>query len=428
MKRGLRLRLFCFPAFWVNFMDLRVYLLLACTGLFAMVLLKKSGLMNTGASAAAAVLLTALAIALRAAAMDYETLDYQNFLSAWVRFFRDHGGLAALKHEIGNYNIPYLYFLALFSYSGIKDLYLIKILSIFFDVILAFASMKLVSRVSHSVPRLLACFFTVLMLPTVYLNGSLWAQCDSSYVAFALLGIWFALEDRPWHAMVCAAVSFGFKLQAVFILPVYAVLWMMGKFKIRHFLAFPISYTLLVMPAVIAGRPFVDTLTLYFSQTGSIGDGLNYNSPSAYSFFQYSLPEQYHDVACQSGIAAAFAFMLILLIVCYVNRSRLSEKALMAAALLFAIGIPYLLPHMHDRYFFGADALSVVLAFVMPVFAAVPLLVQFASYLGYYAYLNMRFLLLMDRGALALAVALFLAFIAFFMALRKKEKIFSKAY
>jgi len=409
-------------------MDLRVYLLLACTGLFAMVLLKKSGLMNTGASAAAAVLLTALAIALRAAAMDYETLDYQNFLSAWVRFFRDHGGLAALKHEIGNYNIPYLYFLALFSYSGIKDLYLIKILSIFFDVLLAFASMKLVSRVSHSVPRLLACFFTVLMLPTVYLNGSLWAQCDSSYVAFALLGIWFALEDRPWHAMVCAAVSFGFKLQAVFILPVYAVLWMTGRLRFRHFLSFPVCYVLLVLPAVLAGRPFIDTLTLYFNQTGSIGSGLNYNSPSAFAFFQYTLPERYHALACDIGIIAAFVFMLSLLVVCYVNRKRMDDRAILAAALLFAIGIPFLLPHMHDRYFFGADVLSLVLAFAMPVFAAVPLMVEFASFLGYHAYLKMRFLLLMDRGAWALLTALILVFFAYYLAISKKEKKFDNGY
>ena len=428
MKRGLRLRLFCFPHFSGDNMDIRVYLLLACTGLIALTLLKRSGLMNSGGAAIAAVLLTTLAIGLRAVAMDYETLDYQNFLSVWVQFFRDNGGFSALKHEIGNYNIPYLYFLALFSYSSINDLYLIKILSIFFDVLLAFAAMKLVSRVSSSVPRLLGCFFTVLMLPTVYLNGALWGQCDSSYVAFALLGIWLALEDRPWQAMVCAAISFGFKLQAVFILPVYAVLWMMGKFRLKHFIAFPLSYLIMVLPAVLLGRPFIDTLTLYFSQTGSIGDGLNYNSPSVFSFFQYSLPEYYHKAACQAGILAAFAFMLALLIICYVNRDRLNEKALMSVGLLFAIGIPFLLPHMHDRYFFGADVLSVVLAFVMPLFAAVPILVQFASYLGYYAYLNMRFLLLMDRGAWALTGALALGFTAFFLCLRKKDKNFSKLY
>ncbi len=116
-------------------------------------------------------------------------------------------------------------------------------------------------------------------LPTVFLNGALWAQCDSSYAAFAVLGIYLALSGRPELSMVCAALSFGFKLQAVFILPVYAVLWMYGKFNWKHFIIFPAAYIVLVLPAVLLGRPFIETVTLYFGQTGSIGSGLNYNSP-----------------------------------------------------------------------------------------------------------------------------------------------------
>lgn len=68
---------------------------------------------------------------------------------------------------------------------------------------------------------------------------------------------------------------------------------------------------------------------------------------------------------------------------------------------------------MHDRYFFAADILSLVLAFAAPTYAAAALLVQFASLLGYHAYLKMRYLLLMDRGALALVFALILTAVYF---------------
>ena len=61
------------------------------------------------------ILLLAGAFVLRGAALDYQTLDYQNFLTRWVDFFRDNGGFRALAYPVGNYNIPYLYFLALFS-------------------------------------------------------------------------------------------------------------------------------------------------------------------------------------------------------------------------------------------------------------------------------------------------------------------------
>ena len=394
-------------------MDIRVILIAAAMGIFALLLLYRAGLMASPFRAVLCIFLMALSIGLRLAVFDYQTLDYQNFLSHWVDFFRQNGGFAALDTPVGNYNIPYLYFLALFSYSDINDLYLIKLLSVFFDLILAWSAMLLLGRLTESSGRKTALFFAVLMWPTVFLNGALWGQCDSSYVALLVLGIYLALDERPGLSMVCAALAFGFKLQAVFILPVWAVLCFMGKVKFKHFLLFPVVYILLVIPAVLVGRPFWDTITLYFNQTGSIGDGLNYNSPSAYAFFQYVLPEQYHQLACKLGIGAAFVFMLALLLVCYVQRKRLTEGSLLSAALLFAIGIPFLLPHMHDRYFFGADALSLALAFAAPVYAAAALCVEFASLLGYHAYLKMRYLLLMDRGAWALLVALIIAGLSF---------------
>ncbi len=387
-------------------MDISAVIILLLEGLFALALLYKEGLIKKPAPAIVSAVLVVLAMGLRLAVFDYETLDYQNFLTVWVDFFRQHGGFAALKYPVGNYNIPYLYFLALFSYFDVKDLYLIKLLSVFFDVVLAYAAMKLVRLAADSPRRALTVFFVTLFLPTVFLNGALWGQCDSCYAALALLGIYLALADRPVLSMVCAALSFGFKLQAVFILPVYAVLWMMGKFRLRHFLVFPLTYVLLVLPAVIAGRPFADTVLLYLGQTGSIGTGLNYNSSSLFAILKVTGDE---TRAGNLGILAAFMFMFAVLGLCFFRRKNLNGRAVTAAALLLSAGIPFLLPHMHERYFFGADALSLVLAFVDPMFAAAALLMQFASLLGYHAYLKMRYLLPMSRGAWAVLLVMILA-------------------
>lgn len=400
-------------------MDIRVILILLAEAALAFCLIYRAAKPSGTVSVVCIALLTSAAFAARYFVLDYVTLDYRDFLSQWVDFFRSNGGFRALNTPVGNYNIPYLYFLAAFSYSDINDLYLIKLLSIFFDILLAYASALIVSRLTGSKARIISCFFVILMLPTVFLNGSLWGQCDSTYAALAILGIYCALDDRSILSMILAAFSFGFKLQAVFILPVYAVLWMRRKFKLWHFAVFLAAYILLVMPAVLLGRPFMDTITLYFNQTGSIGSGLNYNSPSVYALFQYSLPEEYNSLASTLGIIAAGAYMLTVLIVCYVNRKRLTEKSVIAAALLFAIGIPFLLPHMHDRYFFAADVISVLAAFTAFEFSAVPLLVQFASLLGYHAYLKMRYLLLMDKGAWALAAALILTVWYFILSLRR---------
>ena len=408
------------PCFF-EFMDLFIAVLMALLAGLGLWLLYREGLLRSRTSWLLASALMLLALGARLAVFDYETLDYQNFLAHWCAFFRENGGFKALRWQVGNYNIPYLYLLAFFSYLPTRDLYLIKYVSVLFDVLLAWAVLRLVKHATVNPVRRFASFFAVLFLPTVYLNGAVWGQCDSIYVALLLLGIALALEDRPRSSMVMAALAFGFKLQAVFVLPIYAVLWMKGKFKTRHLLLFPLTYVLLVLPAVIAGRPFLDTITLYFSQTGSIGSGLNYNSPSVFAFF-WRIPEKDQALASAFGIGAAFLFLLNMLGVAWINRHKLNDQAILGMTLLFAIGIPFLLPHMHDRYFYAADILSLVIAFAYPLFFPAALLVQFASLLGYHAYLKMRYLLYMDRGSIALIAAFAFALACFIQGVTAASK------
>ena len=61
---------------------------------------------------------------------------------------------------------------------------------------------------------------------------------------------------------------------------------------------------------------------------------------------------------------------------------------------------------MHDRYFFIADVLSLVFAVTMPEYFIMPLLCEFASLLGYHAYLKSRYLLPMSYGSAALLVVI----------------------
>lgn len=399
-------------------MDIYVSLMLAAEAVFALYLLYRAGVFDTAPRILLCIFLTALAFVLRAAVFDYETLDYKNFLTVWVSFFRNHGGFRALSTPVGNYNIPYLYFLALFSYSGIKDLYLIKLLSVFFDVVLAYASMQLLGKCTESKAKKLVCFFAVLFLPTVVLNGALWGQCDSTYTALAVLGIYLALDDRPVLSMISIALSFGFKLQAVFIMPIYAVLWMYGRFNWKHFLVFPLTYLVLVMPAVLLGRPFLETLTLYASQTGSIGSGLNYNSPSVFALIRNAGDP---ETAARIAILAALIFMLVLLFAALVRYRRLNNNSIPAIAVLFAIGIPFILPHMHDRYFFAADVLTLVMACAAPAFLPAALLTQFASLLGYHAYLKMRYFLPMGYGSIALVISMLMALCFWFFSEKSKK-------
>ena len=407
-----------------------VLLFLILFGAAALCLLMREGLAKKPWQAMICAVLLALAFSLRASFFSQVTGDYETFLSMWVNFYREGGGFRAFGTlpPWCNYHVPYLYFLALFSYLPVDDLYLIKLLSVLFDLVLAWAAMKLVSRVTRNGLLRLGCFFMVLFWPTVVLNGSFWGQCDSIYTAFALLAVWLALDDRPKLSMVMWAMSFGFKLQSVFVLPLIAVLWIYGKYRWHHLLIFPLSYLLLILPGVLMGLPFWDTVTFYLSQTGSVGSGLNYNSSSIYAFFR-RIPEEQQSSAALFGILAAGFFLLNLLAVAWLRRGRMTDRSVLCLALLMAVGIPFLLPHMHDRYFFAADVLALVLAFTMPPFFLTAPLVEFASILGYYAYLSgyvgqrqARYLLGMEYGALSLLAVLILTAFALVLSFSRGGK------
>ena len=414
-------------------MDIRVIALLALEGCFALALLYFFGAVQKPRALGRCFLLIFLALAVRLCFFNDTNTDYTWFLKVWVDYYRENG-FAGLSRSYGNYNIPYLYFLALFARSELYDLYLIKLLSCFFDIVLAFAAMLLVQKCSQSPLRGIVCFFLVLFWPTVILNSAKWGQCDSIYVSFALLGLAAALPApdgmparlsdrfRPLVSMICIAVSFGFKLQAVFLMPLWLVLWVWRKYHWGWFAAFPLTYLLLVLPAVLLGRPLWDAVTLYLDQAGTVGDALNYNSPSLTAL----LPSVSDPAAVSRAlIFFAFAAMLLLLLLGILFRRSLTPRRFLLLAVLMAIVIPFLLPHMHDRYFYAADVLTLCLAVCLPAAAASAVLTEFGSLVCYIAYFPGRYYklgsiyLTNGRGAVAMLCSLVLAGAAFALELRK---------
>ena len=158
------------------------------------------------------VLLLPLAAAMlvRCLLLDHESDDYLTFLSQWYDVIREGGGLGAISQPVGNYNVPYLYFIALISYLDIPDLYLYKLFSIFLDVILAWGGLRLVRVLTKEkgntiLPQI--AFGVLLFVPTVVLNGSYWAQCDAIYGALVVHAVACVLEGKNKWSLVWLAVA-----------------------------------------------------------------------------------------------------------------------------------------------------------------------------------------------------------------------------
>jgi Gpi18-like mannosyltransferase len=358
--------------------------------------------------------------ALRLTRFEYISHDYIFFLGRWVGHFRDNGGFLGLRTYPGDYNAPYLYFLAFFSYLPFNDLFLIKMASTVFDLAMAFGMVWAVMGMAfppvepnrpalspaapYSPPArpgldeqtrgLLFCL--VLALPTVWFNSADWGQCDSIYAAFAILSLGSLVRKRSGMAVIFAAIALSFKLQAIFFLPLGIICLLTKRIKWRDLVWFPVTYFAMILPAILFGKPFLPTLLTYFNQTQSHSlTRLNLNAPAMFAFFPNDFPIETGRLL---GILLAGAFVAGLTAWLWWKRGKLDDAKLFAAAAAFCIFVPFLLPGMHDRYFFMADVITVGLIFVviqhtecrMQQCAAIlaPVFVQLGSYTAYHVYLS----------------------------------------
>ena len=411
-------------------MDIRVVILLAAEGMAAIFLLWKLEFLHSSKELFKCALLLAFTLFIRLCFFDKENTDYEWFLKVWVAFFRENDGLKGLGKSIGNYNIPYLFFLALFSYSSIRDLYLIKLLSVFFDLVLAFSAAILIRRCGAKPTKQMICFFSVLLLPTVVLNSAYWGQCDSIYVSLAILGIAFALPDRkgkgyPALSVICIGMAFAFKLQAVFLMPLWIILWIWKKYKPCWAVLFPLTYVSMMLPAVLKGKTLREVIFFYIDQADTVGSALNYNAPSLSALMRnITNPEEITRML----IVFAFAGMIMLVLAGILLRKDMTSAQMLILSGMMSIIIPFFLPHMHDRYFYAEDILSLILAVYRPVLIPAAIGIQFGSLICYIGYITGYYMrlgqtsvyLTNDKGAIAV-LASFLWISAYFIFVTTSE-------
>ena len=324
----------------------------------------------------------AAALAMRLYFLDSASGDYNSFLSVWLEEMRSLSGVEAIVKPIGDYNMPYLYLLFGFSRSSVYDLYLIKLLSIVFDFVLAFGISKLVYRFSNSEFSAVLGFAAPLFVPTVFLNSAMWAQCDSIYAAFCVWALYFALSNKPKTSVVFFGLAFSFKMQSIFIFPIIIFLVLKNKIKLSQLIYFPVTFIATLIPAILCGRSIYDTFSIYINQTNSYPN-LTLNCPTFWAFF----PEESFNIFGTAALFLAGAVVLCFCAYLYYNKAKLNSALLLDAAYLFTLLLPFFLPRMHERYFYLAEVLSVVYMLLHKKRAFMPPLLLFTAFDCYCAYL-----------------------------------------
>jgi Gpi18-like mannosyltransferase len=362
------------------------------------------------------VALALLALVIRWVGINEVTPDMQIFIK-WYGFLEQYGGVHGLRKHIGNYNAPFLYLLVALIYIPGPLVIKIKVTWILFDLLLIFFTYRIVGLRypgSRRVPALAALIMA--FLPTVVINSSFYGQCDNIWAAFSLGGLYYLLRGKDWAGAALFAIAFAFKPQAIFIFPVLGLLIFTGRARWRSLIAIPVTYVLLDVPAMVAGRGVVELLTLYNPVRQSrYVEALTSN---AASIFAYLPVDSRKDTLRLLGYAFAAALVLglayaVLMALERAGRTLRQEEIVLVAALFSAL-VPWVLPGMHERYFFLADVLTVVAAFYVPRLWFVPPLMQVASLISYVPFLFLRptpgkhFIALPVASTIVLIVIIFL--------------------
>lgn len=335
---------------------------------------------------ASSVLLAAIAVLGRWWQWDFVSRDIAHFLNPWTNYLGRHGfpGLATVE---ANYNPPYLYLLLIGKTlaPGASAITITKVISTLFDVALAAAAVAAVARGKG--PERWLVFLGLLALPTVWINSAFWGQCDAIYTFWILVGILLLERQRTLAASIAFTTALAFKLQLVFAGPaLLAALWV-GRHRLAAVAVAVLTYLAWMWPSVIAGRSWSGALSIYLQQATSESD-LSFGAPNLWTLVKYVLPQpQLQRIALAAGMAVAVAFALFW-VAFSIRRLRQSPQHLMALACTSAFVVPFLLPKMHDRYFFVADILALVLAMRDRRWLHIAWLVQIGSLTAYLCYLT----------------------------------------
>lgn len=305
------------------------------------------------------LILTLIGFCARFSMFPKESGDYLTFLKVWYNQLADNGGFRAVGMNIGDYMPTYYYILAFLTYLPVEPLVGIKMVSCIADLIMACLGYKIVHEMTGSVNRGVAAYGVLFFMPSVIIDSAAWAQCDSIFTLFIVASVYCLIRDNDWGAAICFSVSFVFKIQAIFFAPVLLVLLLKGKIRLRALSALPIVYLISIVPALIAGGDFADLMTVYFRQPYQYAQ-LNMYIQNAWGLL---MDVDSYELA-RAGVYFAGGVVLIAVFLIYRCKFEINAPIILAMSGMFTLLVPFVLPHMHERYYYPVAVITAIFAVV----------------------------------------------------------------
>lgn len=330
-----------------------------------------------------------ISIVIRLPELHFESGDYKGFIEPWITHLANNNHLFGIATISSDYSPFYLFILGFISFLP-ESLWLlsVKMVSCLFDFFLAFICGQIVLTLSKSKEKTLIAFSLILLCPTVFLNSSVWGQCDVIYVSFLFVPLLLFIKDKNNPALFIYGISLTIKLQAIFILPFIIILFLNNKFKLQKFIFLILGFICTAFVALPFGG-FNQFISSFFTQITSYSEHLTLNAPSLYALFNVN--SKHRSYIKITGILITFTILASLaLYTLYITKNKGKQINVSKYIIIFffcALIVPFFLPKMHERYFYIAEISAIIYAVLYPKRFWVSILVILPSCATYFYYL-----------------------------------------
>lgn len=291
--------------------------------------------------------------------------DYIAFLQPWYETIQQLGG-KALGVQVGDYNLPYQTFILMMTYLPLKPLYAYKLVSCIFDYLLAVLAGKLAGILGGTRKAQMALYGAVLLFPQVWIDSAHWAQCDSIYTFWILLCVCLYLKEKYTAAFFVLGIALSFKLQAVFIVPLFFMVWLIwNRHHFQKFLWILPGFYAFCVPAILGGRKLTDPFGIYLNQTTEYS-AIRFNFPSFWGMlFPAGTHSDWNRIAVLLTMSVLAAGLWKMLNMQMKQEAWLPyDRILLLRLCIWCIWTCVLfLPNMHERYAYSLDILMLVFLF-----------------------------------------------------------------
>lgn len=362
---------------------------------------KKIGLMfiyfiNKHSKLLIGLLITVLSLTARYLVCEIPTNDVVGYVFNWMKQIENLGFKNFYKVE-ADYSPLFLFITGLFTYlpKGVEVsygnqmyysnwMYYLKSIYFLMDVLIAFGLYLNIKHLTNDKFKAFLGYIIFLCLPVQFFNTAIWGNSDSMYFACFIYIIYFILKKKDGLAFFLLGVSFGLKLQAVFILPFIVFLLVKREMKLYKLIMVPVGLLTTFIPAYLCGASFVEPF-LYFGR--QVGGYNKLTLGCANIWHLINVPDKYLDYFNIGSTVLGLLLIGLFVGIIFLRNIKLTDQNKLYICVFLIAICPMFLPHMHERYFYSLDVLILVYCLVSKRKYYLIVLMQLSSGIAYHNYL-----------------------------------------